>query len=75
MSTKNGIHKVRNNGLLQPDTNINRDFLVKQDYPKGTTFLNIEKLKKMGQNLNQESEVTKREELPRKFFDIGKIDL
>lgn len=74
MITRNGVHKVRNNGLLQQNRNVNRDYLIEQRYPDGTTFLNVERLKEMGANLNQKSEVTKGKSLPRKFLDIGKID-
>lgn len=74
MMNRNGIHELRNNGLNQKNWEENRDFFIEQHYPEGSTFLNLEKLKKTGHSLETDAGYSKDKTLPRKFLNIGKID-
>lgn len=74
MTNRYGIHKLKNNGLNQKDWEENRDYFIEQHYPEGSTFLNVEKLKKTGRSLEADAGNNDDKTLPRKFLNIGKID-
>lgn len=74
-----GIRKVTYNGLDQGNWIENRDYLIKQQYPSRSTFLDIDELEKSGRDLRADLAVNLEKEgrtsLPREFVNIGEIDL
>lgn len=75
MGVKSRVRRIRNNGLKQKSRIVNRDYIIAQRYPESSTFLNVEKLKKTGRSLKEDAEENKEKSLPRKFLNIGKIDV
>lgn len=73
MISRNGVHRVVNNDLEQDGRNANRDYFIERRYPEGSTFLNLEKLKKTGRSLREDAKRNNRQELKREFLDIGEI--
>lgn len=73
------IRKVTYNGLDQKNWIENRDYLVKQQYPSRSTFLDMDELEKSGRDLNADLAVNLEKEgrtsLPREFVNIGEIEL
>ena len=47
MVGRTGIHKIKNNTLGKNSEDVFRNYFIERNYPIGSTFLTVEKLKKI----------------------------